>query len=140
MMNGKRWTGLAVVLVVLALLLPVAILAQPKPPVAKMVPKVDSSFGDVRTDNYYWLRNKDNPEVINYVTAENAYTDSVMKPTEPLQKKLYDEMLARIKETDLSLPDKHKDFYYYSRTEQGKAPVCAGVRETVAGREHVGHR
>jgi oligopeptidase B len=121
-MNGKKIAGLAIVLVALALLLmPNPVSAQLKPPVAKIVPKIDSSFGDVRTDNYYWLRDKENPEVIDYIKAENAFTDSVMKPTEALQKKLYDEMLARIKETDLSLPDKHKDFYYYSRTEQGKA-------------------
>jgi oligopeptidase B len=122
MMNGKRLAGLAIVLIALAvLLMPLMASAELKPPVAKIVPKIDSSFGDIRTDNYFWLRNKENPEVINYIKAENAFTDSVMKPTEALQKSLYDEMLARIKETDLSLPDKHKDFYYYSRTEKGKA-------------------
>lgn len=104
--------------------------AELKPPVAKIVPKVDTMFGDIRVDNYFWLRDKENPEVLKYIEAENAYTDSVMKPTEPLQKKLYDEMLGRIKETDLSLPVHQDSFYYYTRTEQGKAyPIfCRKLR------------
>jgi oligopeptidase B len=120
-MNGKsRVRLLGVLIAAIALVLPLCGFAQPKPPVAKIVPKVDSAFGDVRVDNYFWIRDKANPEVIDYIKAENAYTDSIMKPTEGLQKKLYDEILSRIKETDLSLPTKHKDYYYYSRTEKGK--------------------
>jgi oligopeptidase B len=71
-------------------------------------------------DNYFWLRDKKNPEVKAYLEAENAYTDAVMKPTEGLQKKLYDEMLSRIKETDIEVPYKEGDYFYYSRTEAGK--------------------
>ena len=63
-------------------------------------------FDREMTDNYYWLRERNNPEVIEYLEAENAYTDMVMKPTENLQETLYDEMLGRIKETDLSVPVK----------------------------------
>ncbi|MFY9733347.1 MAG: S9 family peptidase, partial [Candidatus Acidiferrales bacterium] len=71
-------------------------------------------------DNYYWLRDKANPEVKAYLESENAYTDAVMKPTEPLQKTLYDEMLGRIKETDVEVPYKKGDYFYYTRTEAGK--------------------
>src|SRR6266851_2179054 len=71
-------------------------------------------------DNYFWLRDKKNPEVKAYLEAENAYTDAMMKPTEGLQKKLYDEMLSRIKETDIEVPYKDGDYFYYSRTEAGK--------------------
>jgi oligopeptidase B len=94
--------------------------ALPAPPVAKVVPKVDTVHGEVRVDNYYWLRERDNPEVIEYLKAENAYTEVVMKHTEPFQKKLYEEMVGRIKETDLSVPAREGDYYYYYRTERGK--------------------
>jgi len=71
-------------------------------------------------DPYAWLRDRTNPEVIRYLEAENAYTEALMKPTEALQKALYDEMLGRIKETDLSVPEKLDQYEYYSRTEKGK--------------------
>ncbi len=91
-----------------------------KPPVAKIEPKADTLFGQEMMDNYFWLRERDNPEVIAYLEAENSYTDAVMKHTEKLQDKLYKEMVSRIKETDLSVPVKWGDYYYYSRTEEGK--------------------
>jgi oligopeptidase B len=72
--------------------------------VAKKAPKTTEINGRTMVDNYYWLRDKKNPEVKAYLEAENAYTDAVMKPTEGLQKKLYDEMLSRIKETDIEVP------------------------------------
>ena len=92
----------------------------PAPPVAKQVPKITEIHGRKLVDNYFWLRDKKNPEVRAYLEAENAYTDAVMKPTEPLQKKLYDEMLGRIKETDVEVPYKQGAYFYYSRTEAGK--------------------
>ena len=92
----------------------------PAPPVAKKVPHVTDINGHKLTDNYFWLRDKPNPEVRAYLEAENAYTDAVMKPTEPFQKKLYAEMLGRIKETDVDVPFKEGDYFYYSRTEAGK--------------------
>jgi oligopeptidase B len=92
----------------------------PAPPVAKKVPKVTEINGHKMVDDYFWLRDKKNPEVKAYLEAENAYTDSVMKPTEPLQKKLYDEMLSRIKETDVEVPYKEGGYFYYVRTEAGK--------------------
>jgi len=92
----------------------------PAPPVAKKEPKVTEINGRKLVDNYFWLRDKKNPEVAAYLEAENAYTDAVMKPTEPLQKKLYDEMLGRIKETDVEVPYKDGEYFYYVRTEAGK--------------------
>src|SRR6266852_1288015 len=92
----------------------------PAPPVAKKVPKTTEINGRTMVDNYFWLRDKKNPEVKAYLEAENAYTDAIMKPTESLQKKLYDEMLSRIKETDIEVPYKEGNYFYYSRTEAGK--------------------
>ncbi|MFQ6007695.1 MAG: S9 family peptidase [Candidatus Zixiibacteriota bacterium] len=90
------------------------------PPVAKIVPKVDTIHGEVRIDNYYWLRERDNPEVIEYLEAENEYTDAMMKHTKAFQQKLYEEMVGHIKETDLTVPEREGDYYYYTRTEEGK--------------------
>src|SRR3984957_8264267 len=92
----------------------------PAPPVAKKVPKTTEVNGVTLVDNYAWLREKSNPEVKAYLEAENAYTDAVMKPTEGLQKKLYGEMLSRIKETDIDVPYKEGNYFYYTRTEAGK--------------------
>ncbi|ACF12619.1 Oligopeptidase B [Chloroherpeton thalassium ATCC 35110] len=89
-------------------------------PVAKKKPIFKKLHGITLQDDYFWLREKTNPEVIAYLEAENRYTADSLKHTTGLQKKLYEEMLARIKETDLSVPDKKDDFYYYSRTEKGK--------------------
>jgi oligopeptidase B len=92
----------------------------PAPPVAKKEPKVTEINGHKLVDNYYWLRDKKNPEVKAYLEAENAYTDAVMKPTEPLQKKLYGELLSRIKETDVEVPYRDGEYFYYTRTEADK--------------------
>jgi oligopeptidase B len=94
--------------------------AVPAPPIAPKTPKVDVLHGDRRVDDYFWLRDKTNPAVAAYLEAENAYTDTVMKPTEAFQEALYKEMLARIKETDESVPYLKGGYWYYSRTEQGK--------------------
>ena len=91
-----------------------------KPPIAKKVPKTTQINGATLVDNYFWLREKSNPEVRAYLEAENAYTDAVMKPTEPLQKKLYAEILSRIKETDVEVPYREGDYFYYSRTQAGQ--------------------
>jgi oligopeptidase B len=92
----------------------------PPPPAAKRVEKVVTMHGDARSDPYFWLRDKPNPEVAAYLEAENAYTAAVMKPTEPFQDALYSEMLAHIKETDLSVPYREGEWLYYFRTEKGK--------------------
>jgi oligopeptidase B len=90
------------------------------PPIAKILPKEIAVHGDTRIDNYFWLRDREDPDTIAYLEAENHYTESVMKHTEPLQAGLYSEMLGRIKQTDSSVPVKRDDYYYYTRTEQGK--------------------
>ncbi len=90
------------------------------PPVAKIDPKVDTVHGEERVDNYFWIREKSNPEVIEYLEAENRYTEAMMQHTEDFQEQLYQELLGRIKETDLSVPEKLDDYYYYTRTEEGR--------------------
>src|SRR3954468_2599064 len=94
--------------------------AVPSPPSARKQPRVDVVHGERREDDYFWLREKSNPEVAAYLEAENAYADGVMRPTEAFQGALYKEMLGRIQETDLSVPYRQDDYFYYSRTEQGK--------------------
>ena len=76
--------------------------------------------GDTRIDNYFWLRNKQDPDTVAYLEAENRHTQDVMKPTVALQSALYEEMLGRIQQTDLSVPLKRDDYFYYTRTEEGK--------------------
>ena len=89
------------------------------PPVAKVVPVSTTLFGDTRTDPYGWLRDRNDPDTLKYLEAENAYTKAMMKSTEELQSKLYTEMLGRIKQTDLSVPVKREEYFYYTRTEEG---------------------
>jgi oligopeptidase B len=92
------------------------------PPGAKSVPKEITLHGDARVDNYFWLRDRaDDPDVIPYLEAENRYTEEVMAPTKPLQETLYREILGRIQETDITVPVKRDDYFYYTRTEEGKA-------------------
>jgi len=90
-------------------------------PRAKRVPKEITVLGDTRVDNYFWLRDRSDPDVVAYLEAENSYTEEVMAPTKPLQEKLYQEILGRIQETDLSVPVQRDDYFYYTRTEEGKA-------------------
>lgn len=94
--------------------------AGPVPPVARKVPFTFQLHGATLTDDYRWLRDKGSPGVLEHLRAENAYTAAVMKPVEPLQEALYQEMLGRLKETDVSVPVKDGEWLYYSRTEQGK--------------------
>src|SRR3954468_14569140 len=72
----------------------------PAPPVAKKIPHTTTVHGTTLTDDYFWMRDKKNPEVIAYLEAENAYTAALMKPTEGFQESLYKEILSRIKQTD----------------------------------------
>jgi oligopeptidase B len=90
------------------------------PPVARKIPRVDVVHGDVRQDDYHWLRDKDSPEVTAYLEAENAYTDAVLKGSEAFREALYREMLARIKEDDQSVPYRYGGWLYYARMETGK--------------------
>ena len=92
----------------------------PAPPVAKKIPHVTPLHGTELVDNYFWLRERSNTAVLAHLKLENAYTDAVLQPAEKLRKSLYQEMVARIKETDSSVPSRKGDFLYYSRTEKGK--------------------
>ena len=98
---------------------PAAQVPLPQPPIARRRPKVLEAHGDRRVDPYYWLREKDNPEVIAYLEAENAYTDAVMAPTAPLQENLFRETVGRVQETDTSAPVFHKGWWTYTRTVEG---------------------
>jgi oligopeptidase B len=112
--------------------------AVPQPPVARKVPRVDVLHGDRRVDDYYWLREKSNPEVIAYLEAENAYTGAMTKSNEPFAGALYQEMLARIKQTDLSVPYRLRGDYYYSRTEEGKQyPIQCRKRGSLEAPEEI---
>lgn len=92
----------------------------PRPPVAKKVPRITEIHGDRLVDDYYWLREKKDPDVLKHLAAENAYTEAVMKPTEPLQKRLYKEYLNRIQQTDVTVPVHLGNHWYYTRTEEKK--------------------
>ena len=91
-----------------------------KPPVAAKKPKELTIHGHTRIDPYYWLRERENPEVIAYLEAENAYREAMMKSTERLQAKVYEEMVGRIKQDDASVPYLENGYYYYTRYEEGK--------------------
>ncbi len=88
-------------------------------PVARVERRVHTLHGETRIDEYFWLRDRSDPEVIAYLEAENRYTGAVMRHTEALQEQLYQEMRGRIKETDLSVPERVDDYFYYTRTEAG---------------------
>lgn len=108
------------------------------PPVAKKVAKELTVHGDTRIDNYYWMNNREDPEVIAYLKAENAYTEAVLKHTEPLQEKLFDEIKSKIKQEDESVPYKKNGYFYYTKTEPEKEYylVCR-KKGTLAGEENV---
>src|ERR1700686_2335738 len=91
-----------------------------RPPIARREPVEMVLHDDRRVDHYAWLRNKESAEVIDYLKAENAFTYAVLLPTEPLQEKLYQEMLGRILQTDLSVPYRLRGYSYFTRTEEGK--------------------
>jgi oligopeptidase B len=90
------------------------------PPTAKKIPKTFEKFGDTRVDDYFWLREKSNPDVTSYLKAENAYTETVLGGLKGFQDQLYKDMLSRIKETDDNVPYFMRGYWYNSRTEEGK--------------------
>lgn len=92
----------------------------PKPKRAEVKRQLLKEFNTERNDNYFWLKDKNNSEVIEYLKAENAYTSKLMASTKNLQKKIYAEIIGRIKEDDESYPVFNNAYYYYSRTEKGK--------------------
>jgi len=107
------------------------------PPIAKKMPKELTIHGDTRIDNYYWMNERENPEVIAYLEAENDYKDAVMKHTEPLQEKLFEEIKSKIKQEDESVPYKENGYFYYTRTvpEKEYFLVCRKKDNLVAPEE-----
>ncbi|MDZ4805021.1 MAG: S9 family peptidase [Candidatus Eisenbacteria bacterium] len=109
------------------------------PPVAKVVPHPVTIHGDTRADDYFWIRDdkRQDPEVLGYLEAENNYTARVMKPTEAMQQRIFEEIKGRVKETDLTVPYLDNDYFYYSRTEAGKqyAIYCRKTRSLDAPEE-----
>ncbi|HMF82615.1 MAG TPA: S9 family peptidase [Acidimicrobiia bacterium] len=90
------------------------------PPVAPRRPTTLRAHGDERVDDWFWLRNRDDPEVRSYLEAENTYTRKVMAPTEALQRQIFDEIKGRVQETDASAPVRKGPYEYFSRTVEGR--------------------
>jgi len=108
------------------------------PPVAKKIPHELTIHNDVRVDNYFWLNDRDNPEVIQYLEDENNYTSAMMKNTENLQDKLFNEIVGRIKQTDVSVPYFTNGYFYYTRYEEGKEyPVYCRKKDSMDEEEEV---
>ena len=108
------------------------------PPVARVERRVHTLHGETRTDEYFWLRDRSHPEVIAYLEAENRYSGAVMRHTEALQEQLYQEMRGRIKETDLSVPERVDDYFYYTRTEAGgQYPILCRRRGSLDAPEEI---
>jgi len=109
-----------------------------KPPVAKIIPKTLDKFGDVRIDNYFWLNDRENPEVIDYLNKENAYYKKMTAHTKTFQKELFEEMKGRIKEDDESVPYLYNGYYYITRFETGKNyPIYSRKKESLSAKEEI---
>ncbi|MFC2112022.1 S9 family peptidase [Bacteroidota bacterium] len=89
-------------------------------PIAEKIEKELTMHGHTRIDPYYWLNDRENPKVIDYLNAENAYKDAMLKDTEELQEKLFNEIVGRIKKDDSSVPYFFNGYFYYARYEEGK--------------------
>jgi len=112
--------------------------APPAPPTVRKVHTENHVNGGTLVDDYRWLRDKANPEVAQYLEAENAYADGIMKPTALLQQKLYDEMVSHIKETDVNVPYKEGGYFYYSRWEKGQQyPIFARKKGSLEAAEEI---
>ncbi len=113
-------------------------IAQLQQPTTKKEPKIFNEHGGQRTDNYYWLSNAKDSNVINHLIAENKYVEAYLKPTEDLQKNLYDELVARIPGKDQSLPTMRNGYWYYSRFEEGKQyPYYVRKKGTTSAKEDI---
>lgn len=109
-----------------------------EPPVAKIIPKELTAHGHTRIDNYYWLNQRDDPEVVAYLEAENAYKDAVMAHTKEFQEKLFQEIVGRIKQTDMSVPYKDQDYYHYTRYEEGgEYPIYCRKKGSLEAEEEI---
>lgn len=124
-MKKQRLLLLCIALILLCLASPLPdVIAQPttspKAPMTTKKPKTTNIHGVTLVDDYFWLREKTNPEVMAHLQAEEAYTQEMMRPTLDLQEKLYKEMLSHIKQTDVNVPYRYGNYFYYTRTEEGK--------------------
>jgi oligopeptidase B len=109
-----------------------------KPPVATIKAHEMTLHGDTRIDNYYWMRERENPEVKKHLEAENAYADGMMAPVKQLQDQLFDEIKGRIKEDDASVPVKDGNYFYYSKYEKGgEYPVYCRKKGSLDATEEV---
>lgn len=107
-------------------------------PIAKKVPQELTIHNDVRIDNYYWLNDKNNPEVIDYLNAENAYTKQMTGHTQEFQKSLFEEMKGRIKEDDSSVPYKLNGYWYLTKYEAGRDyPIYVRKKKTLEAEEEL---
>ncbi len=110
----------------------------PKPPLAQRIAHVETRHGEKVVDDYFWLREKSNPDVIAYLTAENAYTAALTAAQKPLEEAIYREMLGRIKQTDVSVPARRGDYYYLTRTVEGQQyPIVCRRKGSADGPEEV---
>lgn len=108
------------------------------PPRAEKIPKELVNHGITRIDNYYWLNQKENPKVIDYLNAENQFLELTMKNTEQYQEKLYKEIVGRIKQTDQSVPYKENGYWYYTRFEEGEEyPIHCRKKESLESEEEI---
>jgi len=111
---------------------------KPRAPKAKKNPKELSIHGDTRIDNYYWLNNREDQNVIDYLNKENTYRETLMAHTEDFQASLFKEIVGRIKQTDMSVPYKKDGYYYFTRYEEGKEyPIHARKKETLTAPEEI---
>ncbi len=109
-----------------------------KAPIAKKIPKTLTIHNDQRIDDYYWLNQREDKDVLNYLTEENNYTEAVLKPTEAFQKSLFEEMKSRIKEDDQSVPYKFNGYWYITKFEEGKDyPIYTRKKETLDAKEEI---
>lgn len=113
-------------------------MSKPLPPKAEKIEKQLTAHGQTRIDNYYWLNNREDQKVIEYLEAENAYTDTILSHTKTLQQKLFDEIVGRIKQTDESVPYKSNGYWYYTRFEEGQEyPIYCRKKDSMDNEEEV---
>lgn len=130
--------SLRVVMVPFVLAIAPAAAQVPVPPVAKVAPHVDTLHGDVRVDNYFWMRNRNDPDLIPWLEKENAYTTAMTRHIAGLEQRIYEEIVSRIKETDEQVPVRRGPYFYYSRTEKGKPyPIFARRKGSLDAPEEV---
>ncbi len=109
-----------------------------RPPLAEKIPKKLLAHGHTRVDNYYWLKERDNPRVIEYLKEENAYKEALMKHTDSLQEKIYQEIVGRIKQVDISVPYREGGYFYYTRFEEGKEyPIFCRKKASLEEEEEI---